>query len=123
TMILGSGTVTPLQLAGGYAVFANGGYHVAPYLIDKVVDARGNVLSQAEPIRAGDEGARVLDARNAWLMDSLLRDAVNSGTGHQAAKRLGRYDLAGKTGTTNNAIDGWFAGYGGHTVAVAWMGF
>jgi penicillin-binding protein 1A len=96
---------------------------VAPYLIRKVVDARGKVLSEAHPVLAGDEGARVLDPRNAYLMDSMLRDAIGSGTGHKATRRLGRYDLAGKTGTTNNAIDGWFAGYGGDLVAVAWMGF
>ena len=123
TMILGTGTVTPLQLAGGYAVFANGGYQVAPYLIAKVMDARGRVLSEADPVKAGDEGARVIDGRNAWLVDSMLRDVVNSGTGYLAAQRLGRHDLAGKTGTTNNAVDGWFAGYGGGVVAVAWMGF
>lgn len=123
TMTLGTGTVTPLQVAGGYAVFANGGYQVAPYLIQKVVDARGVVLSEANPTVAGDEGSRVIDPRNAFLMDSMLRDAVNSGTGHAAAQRLGRRDLAGKTGTTNDAFDGWFAGYGGDIVAVAWMGF
>ncbi|HVL77208.1 MAG TPA: PBP1A family penicillin-binding protein, partial [Noviherbaspirillum sp.] len=117
TMTLGTGSVTPLQLAGAYAVFANGGYQIKPYLISKVVDARGNVLSQADPVHAGDEAARVIDPRNAYLMDSMLRDAVNSGTGHQAAQRLGRHDLAGKTGTTNDAIDGWFAGYGGDVVA------
>lgn len=123
TMTLGSGSVTPLQMAGAYAVFANGGYQIAPYLIQKVVDARGKVLSEADPVTAGDEGARVIDPRNAYLMDSMLRDAVNSGTGFAAAQRLGRYDLAGKTGTTNDAIDGWFAGYGGDVVAVSWMGF
>jgi len=123
TMTLGSGSVTPLQLAGGYAVFANGGYQVVPYLIDRIVDARGKVLSQAAPLVAGNEDARVLDARNAWLIDSMLRDTINSGTGRAAARSLQRDDLAGKTGTTDNAFDGWFAGYGDDTVAVAWMGF
>ena len=123
TMTLGTGSVTPLQMAGAYAVFANGGYQVAPYLIQKVLDARGNVLLENKPSIAGDENTRVLDARNAYLVDSMLRDVVNSGTGYAASQRLGRRDLAGKTGTTNDSMDGWFAGYGGDIVAVAWMGY
>ena len=123
TMTLGTGSVTPLQMAGAYAVFANGGYRIAPYLIEKVVDARGNVLLENSPSIAGDENARVLDARNAFLVDSMLRDVVGSGTGYAASQRLGRRDLAGKTGTTNDAMDGWFAGYGSDIVAVAWMGY
>ena len=123
TMTLGTGSVTPLQMAGAYAVFANGGYQVAPYLIQKVVDARGTVLFESNPVIAGDESTRVLDPRNAFVVDSMLRDVVNSGTGYAASQRLGRRDLAGKTGTTNEAMDGWFAGYGGDIVAVAWMGY
>ncbi|OWW19645.1 penicillin-binding protein 1A [Noviherbaspirillum denitrificans] len=123
TLTLGTGSVTPLQMASAYAVFANGGFQVAPYLIQKVTDARGNVLVENKPSIAGDENARVLDARNSWLVDSMLRDVVNSGTGFAASQRLGRRDLAGKTGTTNDAMDGWFAGYGGDIVAVAWMGY
>ena len=123
TMTLGTGAVTPLQMAGAYAVFANGGFQVAPYLIQKVVDGRGNVLLENNPEIAGDESARVLDPRNAWLVDSMLRDVVNGGTGYAASQRLGRRDLAGKTGTTNDSMDGWFAGYGGDIVAVAWMGY
>jgi penicillin-binding protein 1A len=123
TMTLGTGAVTPLQMAGAYAVFANGGFQVTPYLIQKVVDARGNVLTESKPVSAGDEANRVLDARNAFIMDSMLHDVVRSGTGYMAGQKLGRRDLAGKTGTTNDAMDGWFAGYGGDTVAVAWMGY
>jgi penicillin-binding protein 1A len=123
TMTLGTGAVTPLQMAGAYAVFANGGFQVTPYLIQKVVDARGNVLTESKPVSAGDEAARVLDPRNAFIMDSMMRDVVRSGTGYMAGQKLGRRDLAGKTGTTNDAMDGWFAGYGGDTVAVAWMGY
>lgn len=123
TMSLGSGSVTPLQLAGGYAVFANGGYQVLPYLVDKVVDGQGRVLFQASPQTAGDEDSRVLDARNAYIMDSMLKEVVRSGTGNAAQRQLGRSDLAGKTGTTNDAVDGWFAGYGGGVVGVAWMGY
>jgi penicillin-binding protein 1A len=123
TMTLGTGAVTPLQMAAAYAVFANGGYQVAPYLIQKVVDARGKVLVENKPAIAGDETSRVLDPRNAYIMDSMLRDVVNGGTGYAASQRLGRRDLAGKTGTTSDAMDGWFAGYGGAIVAVAWMGY
>jgi penicillin-binding protein 1A len=123
TLTLGTGSVTPLQMAGAYSVFANGGYQVQPYLIARVVDANGKLLSQAQPSVAGDEGRRVLDARNAWLMDSMLRDVVRGGTGYQAGQRVGRTDLAGKTGTTNDALDGWFAGYGGNLVGIAWMGY
>jgi penicillin-binding protein 1A len=123
TMTLGTGSVTPLQMAGAYAVFANGGFQVSPYLIQKVVDAQGNVLSESKPITADDEAARVLDPRNAFIMDGMLRDVIRSGTGYLAGQKLGRKDLAGKTGTTNDAVDGWFAGYGGDTVAVAWMGY
>jgi penicillin-binding protein 1A len=123
TMTLGTGSVTPLQMAGAYAVFANGGYRIAPYLIQKVVDARGNVLAQSMPTVAGAEQTRAIDARNAFIMDSMMRDVVRSGTAYAAGQKLGRSDLAGKTGTTNDAMDGWFAGYGGDTVAVAWMGY
>nr|WP_245845144.1 penicillin-binding protein 1A [Noviherbaspirillum humi] len=123
TMTLGTGSVTPMQMASAYAVFANGGYQVPPFLISKVLNNQGQVLSEFAHIRAGDEANRVLDARNAYLMDSMMRDVVTSGTGAAASQRLGRRDIAGKTGTTNESMDGWFAGYGGDTVAVAWMGF
>jgi penicillin-binding protein 1A len=123
TMTLGTGSVTPLQLAAGYAVFANGGHQVAPYLVQKVTDARGNVLSEAKPAAFNDDSTRVLDPRNAFIMDSMLRDVTHSGTGYLAGQRLGRADIAGKTGTTNDAMDGWFSGYGGGVVAVAWMGY
>jgi penicillin-binding protein 1A len=123
TMTLGTGSVTPLQMAGAYSVFANGGYRVAPYLIRKVVDARGAVLSEAKPAVAGEDAAPAIDPRNAFIMDTMLRDVVRSGTGYAAGQRLGRRDLAGKTGTTNDSMDGWFAGYGSDVVAVAWMGY
>ncbi|MDQ9169330.1 penicillin-binding protein 1A [Oxalobacteraceae bacterium R-40] len=123
TMTLGTGSTTPLQMAGAYAVFANGGYQVAPYLIRKIVNGRGEVLSEAQPQQAGDENLRVLDTRNAFIMDSMLRDVTHSGTGYLAGQRLNRRDIAGKTGTTNDTVDGWFAGYGGNIVAVTWMGY
>lgn len=122
TMVLGSGSVTPLQMAGAYAVFANGGYKVTPWLIAKITDAQGNVLMETPRPPDRQDELRVIDERNAFIMDSMLREVVRSGTGAQA-QRLGRNDLAGKTGTTSDAQDGWFAGYAGDVVAVAWMGF
>lgn len=119
---LGAGQTTPLQLAGAYAVLANGGYRVNPYLISEVVDARGAVLSRAQPEVVGQNATRVLDARNSYVMTSLLQTVAQRGTG-AGTNVLGRTDLAGKTGTTNDAFDGWFAGYQNSLVAVAWMGF
>jgi penicillin-binding protein 1A len=122
TMALGAGTVTPWQMAGAYAVFANGGYRVPLVLIDRVTDSRGKVVMSVQRGPAGDESLRVLDARNAYVMDSLLRDVTRYGTA-ASATRLRRDDIAGKTGTTNDSHDAWFAGYGGGIVAVSWMGF
>ena len=123
TLALGTGAVTPLQMAGAYAVFANGGYGVQPYLIAKIEDADGKVIQQATPPAAHTEEQRVLDPRNAFITDSMLRDVTRYGTGAAATKALGRTDIAGKTGTTSDAVDGWFSGYGGNVVAVAWMGY
>jgi penicillin-binding protein 1A len=122
TMALGSGTVTPWQMARAYAVFANGGYLVQPYFIHKIVDDRGNLLGEARPQRAGDESLRVIDTRNAFIMDSLMQDVARVGTGARAAS-LGRKDVAGKTGTTNEFIDAWFAGYIPSLVGISWVGF
>lgn len=122
TMALGAGAVTPLQMAGAYAVFANGGFKINPYIIAKVTDASGRILSQAAPDRAGDESNRVIDERNAYLMDSMMRDVVKAGTATRALV-LNRTDIAGKTGTTNDSFDAWFAGYNPKIVGVAWMGF
>ncbi len=122
TMALGAGSVTPWQMAGAFSVFANGGYKIQPYLVSKVTDSSGNVLAQAAPVFAGDEANRVIDARNAFVMDSMLRDVVRYGTGARAMQ-LKRTDLAGKSGTTNDSIDAWFNGYQPGLVAIAWMGF
>ncbi len=122
TMALGAGAVTMWQLARGYAVFANGGYLVQPYFIHKIVDDRGNVLALAEPKRSGDESLRVIDARTAFIMDNMMQDVTRVGTAARAA-RLGRSDLAGKTGTTNEFVDGWFAGYQPTLVGISWVGF
>lgn len=123
TLALGTGSVTPLQEASGYAVFANGGYKITPYLIAKVEDAAGNVLSQAKADDPHRDADRVLDPRNAFVVDSMLRDVTRYGTGAGATKQLGRTDLAGKTGTTSDSVDGWFAGYAGGVTAVSWMGY
>jgi penicillin-binding protein 1A len=123
TLALGAGATTPLQMAGAYAVFANGGYRVSPYLISKVTDSAGKVLSEARPDRAGMEANRVIDARNAFLMDSMLRDVARYGTAAKASQILKRNDIAGKTGTTNDSIDAWFAGYQPKVVGIAWMGY
>jgi penicillin-binding protein 1A len=123
TMALGAGSVTPLQLATGYGVFANGGYRVEPYLISKVLDAKGNVLFEATPQRSGDSQLKVLDSRTAFVMDSLLQEVTKTGTAASARPALGRSDIAGKTGTTNESMDAWFAGYHPNIVAVAWIGF
>jgi penicillin-binding protein 1A len=123
TLALGTGAVTPLQMAGAYAVFANGGYQVKPYLVALVKDANGTVLAQPKPYSGPEETSRVLDPRNAFIMDSMLRDVTRYGTGAAATQKLGRADLAGKTGTTSDAVDGWFAGYGANIVGVAWMGY
>jgi len=121
-MALGAGLVTPLQSASAYSVFANGGYRVNPYLIAEVTDARGVAVSRAQPLVAGRDAPRTVDARNAYIMNSLLHSVATAGTG-AGSNVLKRSDLQGKTGTTNDAKDGWFAGYQQSLVAVAWMGY
>ena len=150
SLAVGSGEVTPLELSTGYAVIANGGYRVEPYFIERIEDADGDVIRHAQAprvcreceraARSGDTvsaeaesagGAaasgpnwaqRSVDARNVWLMHSMMRDVVSRGTGRRALA-LGREDLAGKTGTTNNFRDAWFAGFNPGLVAIAWVGF
>jgi len=123
TLSLGTGSVTPVQMAGAYSVFANGGFQISPYLIQKVTDTRGTVLFEAKPVAVAQESDRVLDARNAFVMSSMLHEVTVSGTAAAATRALGRQDLAGKTGTSSEAVDGWFAGFSGATTAVAWMGY
>ena len=122
TLALGAGSVTPWQMARAYAVFATGGFRIEPYIVSKIVDDRGNLLAQAQPAQAGDESLRALDPRNAFVMDSMMHDVVRYGTAARA-NSLGRKDLAGKTGTTNEFVDAWFCGYQPTLVGVAWMGF
>ncbi|MEW9897158.1 penicillin-binding protein 1A [Chitinivorax sp. PXF-14] len=122
TMALGAGSVTPLQMAGAYSVFANGGYRVTPYFIDRIEDSRGNVLAKTQPEQAGSNAPQVIDPRNAFIMTSMMGDVVRRGTAAKAMT-LGRKDLAGKTGTTNDQFDAWFAGYQRNLVAIVWMGY
>jgi penicillin-binding protein 1A len=122
TMALGAGTVTPMQMLGAYSVFANGGYRVSPHFIERVEDGKGNVLLVNQPQVAGESAERVIDARNAYIMSSIMRDVVRAGTATRAM-RLKRGDLAGKTGTTNEFVDAWFCGFQPNLVAVAWVGF
>jgi penicillin-binding protein 1A len=157
TLALGSGNLTPLELSLGYAAFANGGFLVEPYFIDRIYGADDELLYRSEPalacadceapeagIDSGTALARVgqplpvgadelppvepmlapraIDAGNAWIVSSMLSDVVRRGTGARA-RELGRDDLAGKTGTTNDGRDTWFAGYNADLVATAWVGF
>jgi len=122
TMALGAGNVTPMQMLGAYSVFANGGYKIAPYFIDRVEDDKGKVMLANQPVVAGESAERVIDSRNAFIMSSLMRDVVRMGTATRAM-RLKRNDLAGKTGTTNEFVDAWFGGFQPTLVAIAWMGF
>jgi len=122
TMALGAGAVTPMQMATGYSVFANGGYRVNPWLVSKVSEQRGKVLVQSQA-PALDDSERAIDARNAFLMTSLLQEVTRSGTAARAQATLKRPDIYGKTGTTNDSMDAWFAGYQPTLTAVTWIGY
>ena len=122
TMALGAGSVTPMQMATGYSVFANGGYRVNPYLIARITDQRGKVLLESKP-PVLTANARTIDARNAFIMNSLLQEVARSGTAAKAQATLKRPDLFGKTGTTNDSIDTWFVGYQPTLTAAVWMGY
>ncbi|MBL0422335.1 penicillin-binding protein 1A [Ramlibacter sp. AW1] len=122
TMALGAGAVTPMQMAAGYAVFANGGYRVNPWLIRKITDHRGKTLVETQP-PLPNEALRAIDARNAFVMNRLLQEITRSGTAARAQSTLKRPDVYGKTGTTNDSIDAWFAGFHPSLVAVTWIGY
>ncbi|MGZ8261186.1 MAG: penicillin-binding transpeptidase domain-containing protein, partial [Caldimonas sp.] len=121
-MALGAGAVTPLQMASAFSVFANGGYRVNPLLISRITDSKGNVINEAR-VPVLDETARTIDPRNAFVMTSLLQEVTRSGTAAKAQAQLKRADLYGKTGTTNDSHDAWFAGWQKHIVGVVWMGY
>ncbi len=121
-MVLGSGSVTPMQMAAGYAIFANGGFRVSPYFIKSIEDEKGNVLEQFQPLAVSNGAKRVIDPRNAFIMTSMMQDVINYGTAIKA-KQLGRTDLAGKTGTTSNFVDAWFCGFQKDLVTITWTGY
>jgi penicillin-binding protein 1A len=140
SLALGSGITTPLALARGLAVFANGGFLINPYLISKIVDEKDSVIFQALPAKACflcnaqgvDDGSmmgisesnapRILTPQNAYLINSAMKSVISNGTG-RAALVLKRGDLAGKTGTTNDKNDAWFSGFNSKVLTVAWLGF
>ena len=122
TMALGAGSVTPMQMATAYSVFANGGFRVNPWLIATVTDQKGKILAQTQaPVL--DEATRAIDARNAFVMSSLLQEVTRSGTAASAQATLKRPDLYGKTGTTNDSMDAWFAGFQPTLAAITWIGY
>jgi penicillin-binding protein 1A len=141
SLALGSGEVTPLQMAEGYSVLANGGYHVKPYFIDRIEDDKNTIVEQTQFTQVCDKEStsavqdvaeeayrvrqcapRAITEQNYYLMNSMMRDVIQYGTGKRA-RVLGRKDLAGKTGTTNEQRDAWFNGFNRHMVAIAWIGF
>ena len=122
TMALGAGSVTPMQMATAYSVFANGGYRVNPWLVSRVSEQRGKVLVDIPPL-APDETQRTIEPRNAFLMNSLLQEVTRSGTAPRAQATLKRPDIYGKTGTTNDSMDAWFAGYHQTLAAITWIGY
>ncbi len=123
TMALGAGSVTPWQMVAAYSTFANGGFRIQPYIVSQIRDDKDQVIAEAQPVLAGDESLRAIDARNAYLMDSMLRDVTIYGTAARASATLKRRDLAGKTGTTNEHVDAWFCGYQRTVVGCSWIGF
>ncbi|MCC7066886.1 MAG: PBP1A family penicillin-binding protein [Burkholderiales bacterium] len=122
TLALGAGQTNPMQMAAAYSVFANGGFRIKPYFIRKILDPKGTVIFEESPVVAGKDAEQAIDPRNAFIMTTMLRDVVRFGTAAKAMS-LGRGDLAGKTGTTNDSVDAWFAGFDQALVAVAWVGF
>ncbi len=122
TMALGAGSVTPMQMATAFSVFANGGYRVDPYLVTKITDQKGKVLLETRP-PVLDESVRGISPRNAFIMSSLLQEVARSGTAAKAQATLKRPDLYGKTGTTNDSIDTWFVGFQPTLTAAVWMGY
>ncbi|HTH79987.1 MAG TPA: penicillin-binding protein 1A [Ramlibacter sp.] len=122
TMALGAGSVTPMQMATGYSVFANGGYRVNPWLITKITDQKGHTLVESQP-PLPNESVRAIDARNAFIMERLLAEVARSGTAARVYATFKRPDLYGKTGTTNDSVDTWFNGFHPTLVAIVWIGY
>ena len=122
TMALGAGSVTPMQMAVGYSVFANGGIRINPWLVSKVSEQRGKVLVETATPELSED-SRAIEPRNAFMMTSLLQEVTRSGTAARAQATLKRPDVYGKTGTTNDSMDAWFAGYQPTLAAVTWIGY
>jgi len=136
SLALGSATLTPMQIAKGYAILANGGYDITPWFIERIEDPSGNIIfQQSNPVVCSKDypqencpedesrhAPRVVEEDNVFLMTSIMRDVINHGTGRKALQ-LGRKDLAGKTGTTNDQLDAWFSGFNRQITATAWVGF
>ncbi|MDE2161339.1 MAG: transglycosylase domain-containing protein, partial [Burkholderiales bacterium] len=122
TMALGAGSVTPMQMVIGYSVFANGGYRLPPMLIQRITDQRGKLLLQVKP-PVLDDALRTVSARNAFVMDTMLQEVARSGTAARAQAMLKRPDIYGKTGTTNDSMDAWFAGFNPTLVGIVWIGY
>jgi penicillin-binding protein 1A len=122
TLALGAGSTTPMQLASAYAVIANGGLKVAPLVIKRIVDGQGKTVFEAPSAKVGEDD-RVIPARSAFMTASLLQEVTRSGTAARAQAQLKRPDLYGKTGTTNDVVDAWFAGFQPNLVAVVWLGY
>ena len=123
TMALGAGSVTVMQMATGYSVFANGGYLVSPHLINRITDYKDRLLVDSPPPEINETSQRAIPQRNAFVMTSLMQEVTRSGTAARAQATLKRSDIYGKTGTTNDAMDAWFAGYHPQIAAVVWIGY
>ena len=123
TMALGAGSVTVMQMATGYSVFANGGYLVSPHLINRITDYKDRLLVDSPPPEINEASQRAIPQRNAFVMTSLMQEVTRSGTAARAQATLKRPDIYGKTGTTNDAMDAWFAGYHPRLAAVVWIGY
>ena len=122
TMALGAGSVTPMQMATAYAVFANGGHRVNPWLVARISDQKGKTLVEIKP-PVLNASTQAIDARNAFIMSRLLQEVTRSGTAARAQATLKRPDLYGKTGTTNDSMDAWFAGFQPSLAAIVWIGY
>ncbi len=122
SMALGTGETTPMKMAEGYTVFANGGYKVSSYVIDRIYDGQGRLRAQMQPLEAGKNAPQVIDPRNAYIMYKMMQDVVRSGTA-TGARALGRSDIAGKTGTTNDNKDAWFVGFNPDVVTAVYIGY
>jgi penicillin-binding protein 1A len=123
TMALGAGSVTVMQMATGYSVFANGGFRVQPHLITRITDYKDRILVDSPPQAINPDRPHAISSRNAYVMTSLLQEVTRSGTAAKAQATLNRSDIYGKTGTTNDAMDAWFAGYHPQLAAVVWIGY